>query len=238
MHAYILTHLSDAILLRDLAALITRDRITTAALLGHIAEVDARRLYLPAGYTSMHAYCVDELRLSEDAAYRRIRAARAAREFPAVFAAVAEGRLHLAGVCLLAPHLTVENAEELLAAAEHRRKSEIEELLAQRFEVPMVVRATSAHQLVPGRVECTADPVQDQLAAEEVERASTCPAPDDQHAPGRVEESRTKAAESSFLLQLAIGRSTRDKLRYAQALLSHSVRPDDVAQVLDRRSMS
>src|SRR5712671_4841750 len=161
MHAYILTHLSDAILLRDLAALITRDRITTAALLAHIAEVDARRLYLPAGYTSMHAYCVDKLRLSEDAAYKRIRAARAARQFPAVFAAVAEGRLHLAGVCLLAPHLTVENAEELLAAAEHRRKSEIEELLAQRFEVPMVVRATSAHQLVPGRVECTADPVPD-----------------------------------------------------------------------------
>src|SRR5258706_13747568 len=76
--------------------------------------------------------------------------------------------------------------------------------------------------------------VQDQLASEEVERASTCPAPDDQHAPGRIEESRTKTAESSFLLQLAIGRSTRDKLRYAQALLSHSVRPDDVAQVLDR----
>ena len=95
MHAYTLTHLSDAILLRDLAALITRDRITTAELLAHIAEVDARRLYVPAGYSSMHAYCVDELRLSEDAAYKRIQAARAARQFPAIFTALAEaGRIH------------------------------------------------------------------------------------------------------------------------------------------------
>src|SRR6266516_3829364 len=34
---------------------------------------------------------------------------------------------------LLAPHLTAENAEELLAAAAHRTKAEIELLLARRF---------------------------------------------------------------------------------------------------------
>ena len=57
----------------------------------------------PAGYPSMHAYCVHELRMSEDVASKRIHAARAARNFPAIFAAVADGRLHLSGVCLLAP---------------------------------------------------------------------------------------------------------------------------------------
>jgi hypothetical protein len=67
MRNYSLTHVSDAVLLRDLAALVARDRLTTAELLSHIAEVDARRLYAPAGYSSMHAYCVEELRLSEDA---------------------------------------------------------------------------------------------------------------------------------------------------------------------------
>ena len=227
MHAYALTHLSDAILLRDLAALITRDRITTAALLAHIAEVDARRLYLPAGYSSMHAYCVDELRLSEDAAYKRIQAARAARQFPALFTALAEGRLHLTAVGLLAPHLTMENAEELLAAAAHRRKSEIEELLARRFTVPVVMRANQAHQLAPAQVGCTTSGlVQDQLAPAQVECTGPAPRADDQLAPGQVAE--------RFLLQLPIGKSTHDKLRYAQALLSHSVRSDDVAQVLDR----
>src|SRR5512144_1435993 len=120
MHEYLLSQVSDAVLLRDLAALVAKDRLTTASLLAHIAEVDARRLYAPAGYPSMHAFCLEELRLSEDAAYKRIQAARAARRFPALFAAVAEGRVHLAAVCLLAPHLTEENAEELIQAATHR----------------------------------------------------------------------------------------------------------------------
>src|SRR5439155_17152001 len=133
MRDFSLTHLSDTVLLSDLAALIAHDRVTTAVVLAHIAEVDARRLYAPAGYPSMHAYCVGELRLSEDAASKRIQAARAARQFPALFDALADGRLHLAAVCLLAPHLTVENGEGLMEAATHRRKAEIEELLARLF---------------------------------------------------------------------------------------------------------
>src|SRR5436309_14092665 len=133
MCKYSLSHLSDRALLRDLAALVAHDRATTARLLAHIAECDARRLYLPAAYPSMFAYCVHELRLSEDAAYKRIQAARVARQFPVIFEAVADGRLHLTAVGLLAPYLTPENAGELLAAAALKTKSEIEELVARRF---------------------------------------------------------------------------------------------------------
>jgi hypothetical protein len=131
MQSYSLVHVDDAALLRELAALVAQDRLTTATLLAHIAEVDARRLYVPAGYPSMHGYCVDELLLSEDAAYKRIQAARAARRYPELFAALAEGRLHLAGVCLLAPHLTADNADALIRMAGSKRKSEIEVLLAK-----------------------------------------------------------------------------------------------------------
>src|SRR5437870_7108068 len=125
MTTYRLSHLSDQVLLRDLASLLARDRALTAAVLAHLAEVDARRLYLPAGYPSMFLYCVHELRLSEDAAYKRIQAARTAREFPAIFDALAEGRLHLSAVVLLAPYLTPETVGELLKGAAHRTKSEI-----------------------------------------------------------------------------------------------------------------
>jgi hypothetical protein len=152
MRDYRLAHLSDTVLLRDLATLVVRDRVTTAALLAHIAEVDARRLYVPAGYPCMHAYCVDELRLSEDAAYKRIQAARAARQFPSLFTALSEGRLHLAAVCLLAPNLTAENAEELIEAATYKRKSEIEELLVRRFPSGAVPTLRSIPQLAPGQV--------------------------------------------------------------------------------------
>ena len=106
-----------AVLTRELAAVVAHERTATAAVLAHLAEFDARRLYLPAGYPSMVAYCLHELRLSEDGAYKRIHAARAARKFPALFSAVAEGRLHLTGAGLLVPHLTAENADALLAAA-------------------------------------------------------------------------------------------------------------------------
>ena len=68
----------------------------------------------------MFAYCVDELHFSEDAAYKRIRAARAARRLPILFDAVAEGRLHLAAVYLIASHVTPENVEDLVDAATHR----------------------------------------------------------------------------------------------------------------------
>jgi len=117
---YSLVHLSDDALLHGLATLVARDRGTTAELLAHIAEVDARKLYRPAAYPSMFAYCVGELHLSEDAAAKRIQVARAARRFPEIFAAVADGRLHLTGLNLLAAHLTEETAVELLAAIEHK----------------------------------------------------------------------------------------------------------------------
>ncbi|MBI5710487.1 MAG: hypothetical protein HZC42_09320 [Candidatus Eisenbacteria bacterium] len=152
MSRYSLSHLPDPVLLRELATLVARERATTAALLAHLAEVDARRLYAPAGHPSMFSYCVHELRLSEEAAFKRIHAARTARRFPALFAALADGRLHLSAVVMLAPHLTPENADELLAAAAHRSKAELEELLAQRFprpELPEQVQAIPAPPASP-----------------------------------------------------------------------------------------
>ena len=155
MKRYSLSHLSDEFLLRSLIALVAQDRATTAEMLAHIAEVDERKLYLPAGYSSMFAYCVGELHFSEDATLRRITAARAARRFPAIFEAVARGHLHLTAVSRLAPHLTEGNADELIGAASHRTTQEIEQLLAERFpqtDLLAWVAASPGAELVPGRV--------------------------------------------------------------------------------------
>src|SRR3989454_7937306 len=167
MPSYSLSHVSDRDLLRNLACLVAKDRNTTAELLAHIAEVDARRLYLPAGFPSMFLYGVHQLHLSEESAFKRIRAARTARQFPAIFEAVAEGRLHLSAVLMLAPHLTPENADELLAAAVHKTRAEVELVLAQRFPRPDL----------PGRAQVLSPPI---LCTE----PSGCPAAVDQSAPG------------------------------------------------------
>src|SRR5215475_11258013 len=98
MHA---NSLPDHAVLPALAAIVARDRTTTVEMLDHIAVADARKLYLPGGHHSMFEYCVRVLRISEDVAFKRIRAARAARDFPAIFYMIADGRLNLSGVVLL-----------------------------------------------------------------------------------------------------------------------------------------
>ena len=218
MSTYSLDHLTDGALLRDLVALVAQDRKTTTALLAHLAEVDARKLYLPAAYPSMYAYCVGELRLCEEAAFKRIYAARTARRFPALFAALADGRLHLSAVVMLGPHLTEGTVDELMAAASHQSKSEIEQLLAQRFPRPELLAWVAAG---PGQPTSVGDPVMEH-APGRVELTTS------QHAPGRVESEapRAKVAPLSpqrYELQLTMGQSMHDKLRYAQALLSHQV---------------
>ena len=146
MSRYSLSHVSDPVLLRDLAALVAQDRATTAALLAHLAEVDARRLYVPVGYASMYLYCMHEFHMSEDVAFKRIRVARFAREFPAIFDAVAVGRLGLSAVLLLGPRLAAGASSELLVAAAHKSNAEIELLLAERFpqpDLPTLVQAVA-----------------------------------------------------------------------------------------------
>jgi hypothetical protein len=240
MTSYSLSHLSDPALLHGLATIVSQDRVTTASMLAHLAEVDGRRLHLPAGYSSMFLYCLHELRMSEDVTYKRIRAARAARRFPAIFAALASGRLHLAAIVLLTPHLTPETADELLATAEHKSKAEIELLLAQRFpqpDVPTLLRDISpatnsepaaappaempALQLAPGPV------VPEVGSSRHVQMVPPAQSPPPRPKPAPLSPGR-------FALQVTVDQETHDQLRRAQALLGHAVPSGDVAEVLKR----
>jgi hypothetical protein len=247
--------------------MLARDCLLTAALLTHLGEVDARRLYAPAGFSSMFMYCLRELRFSEDAAWRRIQAARVSRRFPVLFQAVAEGRLHLTAICLIAPHLTPANVNELLRAVSGRSRGEIQEWLASRF--PQAASAPPVASIRP-----VALPAPKTVALErrgdifEAPGLPDAPAPLDRGcvpallpAPEHVKSATTVAADGhapdakadpvvqresgsamttgplpapSFVVQVTVSKGTHDKLRLAQALLSHAVSPRDVAQVLDR----
>ena len=239
MNRYSLTHLPDSILLHELRALLARERATTAALLAHLAEVDARRLYAPAGHPSMFAYCVEELHLSEETACKRIRAARAARQFPAVYALLADGRLHLTAVVMLAPYLTPENADELLAAAAHQSKAGIEQLLAERFprpDLPARIEALAQTMIIgapsPGTV--------GNAAAGEPPSPGTVKTADLQLAPGPVgppapaRPGVAPLAPGRYALQFTVGQGTYEKLRYAQALLGHALPTGELPAVFDR----
>jgi hypothetical protein len=146
--------------------------------------------------------------MSDDQAYKRIRAARAVRRFPVIGTAVADGRLHLGGVLLLAAHLSQDNAEELVAEARGKSKAAIEVLLARRAPKPDV----------PPRLE----PVAQQM--------ELAPGPAGQEKAAKV----TPLAPERFALQLTISGATQAKLVRAQALLRHQVPSGDLAEVVDR----
>ena len=126
-------HMSDFVLKRELTAALTDVRCSIVRLLEFMAEFDARRLYLPEGYSSMFAYCVEAMHMSEDSAAKRIRAARAVRRFPEILPALADGRLHVSAVGLLAAYLTESNVSELMLAAAYQTKTKISLMLAKRF---------------------------------------------------------------------------------------------------------
>jgi hypothetical protein len=138
-----LDSLSDDELLRRLSDLLSQSRRVEAVLVAHIAEVDRRRLYASRACSSMIVYCREALHLSEPESYLRITVGRAARRFPAILQMLGEGRLHLSGAALLAPHLTQDNAERVLAKAAYRTKRQMEELiveLAPKPDVPAMIR--------------------------------------------------------------------------------------------------
>jgi hypothetical protein len=138
-----LSKLSDRELLCEVKRLAHNERQATSELIASLAELDVRRLYLGEGHPSLFVYCTAVLRLSESAAYHRIQVARAAQRFPVIVAQLAEGAITLTTVALLAPHLTNENLREVLDAARHKSRREVEHLvarLAPRPDVPSIVR--------------------------------------------------------------------------------------------------
>jgi hypothetical protein len=131
-----LEHLSDAQLLESLGGVLRAQRGALAEIVAHLGEVEDRRLHLEAAYSSMFAYCVARLGMSEDEACRRIELARLARKFPALFVELAGGRITLSVALLLKPLLTPCNHLELLVAARGKCIRQARELVAERFPRP------------------------------------------------------------------------------------------------------
>ena len=71
------------------------------SVLDHLREIDARRLYLRLGYSSLFDYTVRELHYTEAAAWRRIKAMRLCRETRGVRERLQDGSLNLSNAALL-----------------------------------------------------------------------------------------------------------------------------------------
>lgn len=135
--------LTDDQLLASVKSLACAERKATAELIAALAEVDRRKLYLGEGFPSLFNYCTQALHLSEHAAYGRIEAVRAVHRFPVVLDHLADGSVTLTTICLLAPLITAENHEALLASARHKSRRDVEHLVAMarpKPDVPAMVK--------------------------------------------------------------------------------------------------
>jgi 5-methylcytosine-specific restriction endonuclease McrA len=234
----IVESLSSADLRSATQVLVRRSHGLDADVLIHLGEIDERKLYLDWAFSSMFAFCVGELGFSEDVACNRIDLARAARRMPAILGAVRSGRVHLAGLRLLAPHLTIENQDRVLTEAAGKSKREIEELVARLWPqppVPTVVRKLPGRpnllpETSPALSFGTASPVAQPSSPPALAFAPP-PAP-----PPRRDERRavTPLAEETFKFQFTASRACRDKFRQAQDLLRHRIPDGDLGTIFEK----
>lgn len=214
--------LSDLELLEEVKRLTADERQATARLIAALGEFDARRLYLGEGRSSLFTYCTEVLHLSEHAAYLRIEAARAVRKWPTILELLAEGALHLTAISLLAPHLTENNLQRVLAAARHKSKREVEELVASLRPQPVVQASV---RKLPGPRLPAAATIKSALLPES--EAFAVPAVIETAIAPPVSETRARAADVKALaperykVQFTVSREAHDKLREAQDLLRH-----------------
>ena len=244
MKSYSRTQLTNGSLYTTVTNRLALDRETTSELLADLAEIDKRRMYAEAGYDSMQLYCIRVLQMSEDVAGKRVRAARAARRYPVIYHALADGRVHLAAVVVLAPHFTANNVDELIAAATSKTRAAVELLVAQRFPkpdvqafvqeifVPVVSSEPCAQAVVP-----SAEPNAPNLLGPPAPGPVAPPVPPDvpnQMVPVPRFPKFTPLSPGRFAMQYTMSQGAYEKLRRAQELLGHAVPSGDVEQVMER----
>jgi 5-methylcytosine-specific restriction endonuclease McrA len=151
-------NLTNEQLAQQLRALTKQKQARDADLLLYLSELDQRRLYRQHACGSLFEFCLARLGFSEDAAYKRVGAARMLRQFPLVFELLSEGRIHLSALILLRPHLTQENHREWLMAAVGKSKREVERFVASRCPSPDVpTRVRRLPGILSSRVGSTAE---------------------------------------------------------------------------------
>ncbi len=228
-------------LLARLRALVAREQALEADLVLHLGEVDARRLYLPAGCASMFRYCVEVLHLAEGVAYKRIAVARAARKHPALVAALRAGEIHLTAASLLAPHLQGPNVDRLLARARHRSVEEVRCMVADlrpradlNAGVRRVVPAGASKPVKPSATAPTAQPAHSHASPAPEAPTPTGSATSGREQPGEAAPRPEPLGNSRYAVRFMADETCHRELLELRALLRHQIPDGDLAKVLAR----
>jgi hypothetical protein len=233
--------LSDAEVTALLAAMVRRERVTLAAMLGYLGLLVERKLYAPAGYDCVSAYLVDRFSWSLPSAQKRLQAAGLCRRFPDLLDLVASGAFHLTGLCVIAPVVTELNVERVCAEAQGLTRVQLSEYV-RALKAESEPSATPPSRPIPTQIDlplvsATKAPtpaVSKQPPEMDVSSSSTDTA--QARAIARAPAPLLAPTPSTWTSRLTIHATSalRAKLRQAQALLSHVRGTRNVAVVVER----
>ena len=219
--------IGDSALVERVSEIANKEIRATIELLLHLNELDKRKLFLELGYSSLFSYLVTRVKYSEGAAYRRIAAARLARQYPQLYRYLYAREVSLSNLSLVSGFCLKEGVEreqviELLEGIRGKSKSEVNALLArykpvsvprERIEPVLIEKKSkgaseSAPQLVLAEVKGK------EVGNESGESASTV-------SETTVEASllSPKNSEECYRLSFSIGAQSKSKLERVQSLI-------------------
>jgi hypothetical protein len=157
-----------------------------------------------------------------------------------LLAMLRDGRLHLSGIAMLAPLLTRENRDALLARATHRSKRQIQELVAElspRPDAPSLMRKLPQKRQTPapgaplgqdpGRLAAL------ELVPDRVGAPATASTPAPPSAPSRP-AIVVPLSPTRYQVQFTASAELRDKLERLSALMRSEVPDGDLAMIIER----
>src|SRR6267378_3987773 len=203
-------HLSDDDLVIAVKSLARCEREATASLIAHLAELDARRLYLGAGFSSLFTYCCSVLHLSEPAAQNH-------QDLVAAAAGKSKRQVE---------ELVVRYFPQPEVPASVRKLPAAKALLSPS-EAPAAPVATAQSSQVALSAAAAHSGIETVLTSSVDLVAALSPPP--------ARRSLIKPlAPERYEIRFTASAQTREKLRLAQDLLRHAVPTGDLAEVVDR----
>jgi len=102
--------LSDKNLLTQTDLLAYEHRKNSVLLLRHLREIEVRRLFVDLGFSSMHKYCLQQLKFSEGETQRRLTSARLLAELPEIETKIESGQVNVTNLSKIQSFLRTEKA--------------------------------------------------------------------------------------------------------------------------------
>ncbi len=214
-------NLSDFDLRVEISKTRQEERELSLQLLYLLAELDARKLYVEDGYSSLFDFCVRKLGYSESGAYRRISTARCLSKFPQIATLLENGSVNSVTISLVSGICTAENVDELLRQIVGKSQKEVQVVVAKYKPVAEPVRETIRPVVVAAKSKD--DVPQSLFAANKIpSTAAVLPLGESKEVIGRelcsVEMPETVAAR--FELRFSVSEDTKKNFQKVQMLLS------------------